>query len=129
MSIVAEPTYAVIPKSDARSEPYGWGTLTFLADGKSGTSPEVSMARVTIQAGKRNILHRHPNCDELLYLLKGKLKHLVGDKWVTLEAGDTIRIARGLVHQAEVVSAEDADMIVVYSAGDRETEVLGEGSK
>ena len=129
MPILVEDNYSFVPEKAARTEPYGWGSLTFLVDGTSGTSPNVSMARVTIQAGKRNILHQHPNCDELLYLLEGNIRHLCGDTWVTLEAGDTIRIAQGLVHQAEVTSDVDADMIVVYSAGDRETVVLEEGSK
>ena len=120
--------YSLIKAREGRAMPYGWGSLCFLADGSSGTSPEVSMARVVIAAGKRNILHIHPNCDELLYLLAGKLKHRAGEKWVEMEVGDTIRIARGVVHQAEVVSAEDAEMIVVYSVGERETVVLEEGS-
>lgn len=126
MPVTANAEFAVVPAADAFVEPYGWGTLSFLADGRSGTSPHVSLARVTIAAGKRNMLHRHPNCDELLYLLKGRLHHRAGKRWVDLAPGDTIRIAKGVVHQAEVVSSEDAEMLVVYSVGDRETEVIEE---
>jgi quercetin dioxygenase-like cupin family protein len=128
MSIVNTPQYSLVPAADAKTLPYGWGTLRFLADTSTGNSPDVSMAFVSIAGGKRNILHRHPNCEELLYLLKGKMKHLAGETWVTLNPGDTIRIARGVIHQAQVLSNEDAEMIVVYSVGDRETEVLQEGS-
>ena len=118
--------FALIPSADATSHPYGWGTLTFLADAAGGTSLHVSMAHVTIKAGTRNMLHRHPNCDELLYLLQGTIRHSAGEKWVEMRPGDTIRITRGVPHQAEVTSSEDAVMLVVYSAGDRETEVLAE---
>ena len=124
MAIVIKPDFALVPLPDARSLPYGWGKLTFLADATSGTSADVSMAFVTIQGGQKNMRHRHPNCDELLYLIKGKLRHSAGEEWVEMNPGDTIRISRGVIHQAEVISKEDAEMIVVYSAGDRETEML-----
>ena len=120
------PDYALIPAADARSHPYGWGTLTFLADAEGGTSPHVSMAHVTIRAGTRNMRHCHPNCDELLYLLAGHLRHAAGEAWVDMAPGDTIRITANVPHQAEALGTEDAVMLVVYSAGDRETDVLDE---
>ena len=116
--------YSLIRAGEARVIPYGWGSLCFLADASAGTSLDVSMAKAVVAAGKRNRLHVHPNCDELLYLLVGLIRHRVGEKWVTMAPGDTIRIARGVIHQAEVTSAQDAEMIVVYSVGDRQTVVL-----
>ena len=121
--------YSLIRAGEARVLPYGWGSLCFLADAFGGTSPHVSMAKVVIAAGKRNMLHVHPNCDELLYLLTGRVRHRVGEKWIDMAPSDTIRIARGIIHQAEVTSTQDAEMIVVYSAGDRQTVVLEEESK
>jgi quercetin dioxygenase-like cupin family protein len=129
MSIECTAEYGFVPATEVKPAAYGWGSISFLSDAKVGNSPHVSMARVTLQSGKRNILHTHPNCDELLYLLKGSLRHRCGDKWIPMNAGDTLRVTKGVVHQAEVLSAEDADMIVVYSVGERETVVLEEGSK
>jgi quercetin dioxygenase-like cupin family protein len=129
MAIESTEEYALIPAGAVKAAAYGWGTLSFLCDANAGESPHVSMARVTLQSGKRNILHTHPNCDELLYLLHGTIRHRCGEKWVTMRAGDTLRVSKGVVHQAEVLSSDDADMIVVYSTGQRETVVLEEGSK
>jgi len=118
--------FAFIPEAEARVLPYGWGTLSFLAEAAEGVSAHVSLARVTIKSGTRNMRHRHPNCDELLHLLHGTLRHSAGDVWVDMRPGDTIRISRGVAHQAEVTSTDDAVMLVVYSAGDRQTEEVAE---
>jgi type 1 glutamine amidotransferase len=96
-----------------------WGHLTWLASQKIGNAEGLVLGRVTIKAGKPNPRHRHPKCEEVLYLLSGRIEHTMGDKAFTLSAGDTITIAPGIYHNATCIGDEDADMIVVYSEGIR----------
>ncbi|UCD00109.1 MAG: ThuA domain-containing protein [Phycisphaerales bacterium] len=96
-----------------------WGTLTWLAGKNIGNAEGLVLGRVTIRAGKSNPRHRHPNCEEVLYLLKGRLEHTMDDRTFTLAAGDTITIGPGVFHNATCIGNEDADMIVVYSEGIR----------
>jgi len=96
-----------------------WGSLSWLAGRKIGNAEGLVLGRVTIKAGKSNPRHRHPKCEEVLYLLKGRLEHTLGDKTFTLSAGDTITIGAGVFHDAACIGSEDADMIVVYSEGIR----------
>ena len=96
-----------------------WGTLRWLANRQIGNAEGLTLGRVTIKAGQTNPRHRHPNCEEVLYLLKGRLRHTLGDKSFTMSAGDVITIAPGVFHNAACIGAEDADMIVVYSQGTR----------
>jgi len=58
----------------------------------------------------------------VLYLLKGRLNHTLGDKTITMSAGDVITIPPGIFHNAACTGAEDAEMIVVYSQGTRRFE-------
>ncbi len=99
-----------------------WGSLTWLAGRNIGNAEGLVLGRVTIKAGKSNPRHRHPNCEEVLYLLKGRLEHTVAEQTFTLSAGDTITIAAGVFHNATCIGNEAADMIVVYSEGIREFE-------
>jgi type 1 glutamine amidotransferase len=96
-----------------------WGSLTWLASKQVGNAEGLTLGRVIIKAGRSNPRHRHPKCEEVLYLLSGRLEHTAGDATFTLSAGDTITIAPGVFHNATCIGDEDADMIVVYSEGTR----------
>ena len=96
-----------------------WGTLSWLASRQIGNAEGLTLGRVTIKAGKSNPRHRHPKSEEVLYLLNGRLNHTLGDKTITMSAGDVITIPPGIFHNAACIGAEDADMIVVYSQGTR----------
>jgi len=97
-----------------------WGSLRWLASQEVGNAEALTLGRVVIKAGHANPGHCHGNCEEVLYLLAGRLDHWVGDEHEILAAGDTITIPPGVHHHAVSLGPEDADMIVVYSAGRRE---------
>jgi quercetin dioxygenase-like cupin family protein len=96
-----------------------WGSLTWLAGRKQGNAEGLTLGRVVIKVGFCNPRHIHGNCEEVLYLMKGKLEHTLSDEKVVLEAGDTITIPTGAAHNAVSVGDEDADMIVAYDSADR----------
>ena len=97
-----------------------WGSITWLANKTLLEVDGMIVGRVVIKPGMENPRHCHPNSDEILYLLKGKLEHSLGDEKVILEEGDTLRVQAGIVHNAVNIGDEDADMIVVYPTSDRQ---------
>lgn len=97
-----------------------WGSLNWLASAKLTGCPRLTLGRVVIKRGDHNPRHSHANCQEVLFLLAGRLEHEVGGQWVTLNAGDTLVVDAGQPHHACSVGDVDADMIVAYDAGERE---------
>ena len=97
-----------------------WGSLCWLASQGIGNAEGLTVGRVVIKAGCSNPRHSHSACEEVLYLLRGRLEHTMGDEKVTLEAGDTLVVDAGVFHNARSTGDEDADMIVAYSSGDRQ---------
>jgi quercetin dioxygenase-like cupin family protein len=110
--------------ADAARIDESWGSLTWLTGATIGNAEEQTVGRVIIKAGQCNPRHFHPNCEEVLYLLSGTLEHTIEDKTVTLQAGDTLVVAKDLKHNAKAIGDVDADMIVIFSAADRQ--VVGE---
>jgi len=106
--------------AEARRVDSDWGSLCWLAGKGVGNADGLTLGRVTIKAGRSNPPHSHGNCEEALHLLAGRLEHFVGAESVVLEPADTIVIAPGAAHWARGIGEEDADMIVAYSAGQRE---------
>ncbi len=97
-----------------------WGSLRWLAGKDIGNAQGMVVGRVIIKRGHSNPRHSHPNCEEMLYLLRGRLEHTVGADKVITEAGEVIVVPAGVPHIARNIGDEDADMIVAYSAGVRE---------
>jgi len=100
-----------------------WGELRWLVSRKLGNSTTMTFGRVTIPAGVANPRHRHPNCDEILHLLSGRIEHSLGDQRFTMEPGDTISIPAGVWHNARAFGDRDAEMVISFSSADRETEM------
>jgi len=99
-----------------------WGKLTWLASREMGNSTTMTFGRVTIPADQTNPRHRHPNCDEILHLLSGRLEHSLGDDRFLLHPGDTISIPAGQWHNARALGGMDAEMVICFSSADRRTE-------
>jgi quercetin dioxygenase-like cupin family protein len=97
-----------------------WGSLNWLANAEIGNAEGVTVGRVTIRPGQANPRHSHSTCEEVLYLLSGRLAHRIGNASVILEAGDTLTVPANVAHYAANVGDEDADMIVAYSSGERD---------
>lgn len=106
----------------------GWGTLRWLISSQLTPGAEQTLGVVTIPAGNRNPLHRHPNCEELLYVVSGTCRHRLGDQEFDLGPGQAIRIPRGEAHCARALGPEPLVAVISFSAPERLTEDLEEGA-
>ncbi len=97
-----------------------WGSLLWLANEELSNVNNSTLGRVVIKKGCSNQRHAHMTCEEVLYLLKGRLEHTAGNESVIMEAGDTITVSAGIFHNAINIGDEDADMIVMYNSGKRD---------
>jgi quercetin dioxygenase-like cupin family protein len=101
-------------------EPHPWGTLRWLAGSGAGNAEGVTLGVVTIEVGSANPRHVHDNCEEVLYLLSGRLRHSLGADLVELGEGDVIVVPAGVAHHADNIGDVPAEMVVVYSTGTRQ---------
>ena len=103
-----------------------FGEMRWLLDGDRSPGTAFTLGEVTIHSGSKNPLHVHDNAEEVLYLIEGTLEHRVGDETFTLEAGDVIRVPRGVPHDARSVGTTDARMVVAFDHPHRSFESLEE---
>lgn len=78
------------------------------------------MTRMIITSGRSGEAHRHPNADEVIYLVRGKVEVRAGDETFSLVSTDSLTIPGGLSHQIHNLSDEEAELIICYSTGERE---------
>lgn len=102
--------------------PQDWGQLIWLVGRAEMPDSEQTFGMCTIHPGRRNPLHSHPNCEELLYVVSGTCDHKLGDDMLRLRPGDVIRIPRGVRHWARCTSAEPLVALIAFSSADRQAE-------
>ena len=105
-------------------EKYPWGEIRWMMNNKIDPGSAQTFGIVQIDAGKRNQLHKHPNCEELLYVLSGSFESVVGDKKVVMHAGDIIRIPANVPHQGINNTNEPMRAVISYSSGVRQIVTL-----
>lgn len=104
-----------------------WGQLTWFANDQLGNTDYLTLGRCIIYPNQANPRHHHPNCDEILTVIQGKIRHTwMNGEDVEMSVGDTITIPTGMVHQARNVGAENAVLVIAFTAANRQT--IGESS-
>ena len=101
---------------------FDWGHIVWTVARSLGNSATMTFGLVSINAGAANPRHRHPNCDEILHVLSGKIEHSLGDQRFEMNSGDTISIPTGVWHNARALGEQDAQMVICFSSADRETQ-------
>jgi quercetin dioxygenase-like cupin family protein len=99
-----------------------WGTLTWHVSAALGNSSAMTFGIATILPGQINPRHRHPNCEEILHVIRGRIEHWLGETSYLLDAGDTISIPANVWHQARALGDEEAVMAISFSSAERDTE-------
>lgn len=110
--------------AEIRVEPQTWGRLEWMVSGAIGNSDTLTVGKCFIRPGEHNPPHVHPNCDEVLHVVRGTIRHRVDDDYVEMGPGDTISIPTGSVHNAENVGEDEAEFVIVFSTSERQ--VVGE---
>ena len=103
---------------------FDWGEITWLDSAELTAGDSLTVGEVTVYPSEQNAEHRHPNCNESLYLRSGELEHSIGDEVTTLTQGDLIHIPEGERHRATNTGTDDAVAVIVYDTGTRAVEFV-----
>lgn len=111
----------VVSVGEGREEIVPGVSLEWLADGTLMPGCEMTFGRAQLKPGASNPPHFHPNCQELLFVLEGRLEHPLGMTSVQLSAGSLLHIPQGVIHNARNIGDTVATLLVAYSTERRET--------
>jgi quercetin dioxygenase-like cupin family protein len=116
---------SLLPAPKTKTASFPWGSLTWFASAELGNADGLTVGRCVIRPGKANPRHRHPNCEEVLHVLAGRVAHEIGDGTeAEMGPGDTVTAPAGVPHCARNVGDVDAVLMVCFSSAQRQ--VLGE---
>jgi quercetin dioxygenase-like cupin family protein len=117
---------ADLPTDSSLAPADGWVNMAvqFLVNNANGGSRNVVFGRTLFPPSKsRHELHRHPNAEEVVYLVRGRGVVTNGDEEFTLEAGEAAFHPRdewhGFYNSSET---EEAEMIWVWAGASSKQE-------
>jgi len=97
----------------ARDE-HDWGTFAAVSSPADGAE-RIMTVEATFLPGKSHAFHRHPNQEEVIYVLEGEVEQWVEDERRLLRAGDAVIIPAAVVHASYNVSDAPVRIIAVLS--------------
>lgn len=118
---MSETRSAVARTSEYEVEETSFGRLVWMVSGKRGNSSTMTVGKCYINPGQANPRHFHPNCDEVLYVVRGRIEHTVEDERTTMGPGDVVSIPAGKLHNATNIGDEEAEFVIAFSTPDRQT--------
>lgn len=116
----ARESAVIIRSSESGVVEYPWGRLTWFASAKLGNSSTMTIGQAMFRPEQGIPTHLHPNGEEIVHVLKGRVLVLVEGRPVTLEEGDTITIPAGIAHSGKNIGVGEALMSVSFSSADRQ---------
>lgn len=99
---------------------FPWGVIEWLAGAEIGNSKEISLARMSLPPGNGTDVHIHGNCEEAVYVVRGRVECTSNGAAEMLDAGDRTVVARGAVHALRNAGSEPAEIILSHSSAARE---------
>lgn len=104
--------------ADVELQEFPWGWIRWTMNSQLDNNATMTFGVVYIKPHQTNPLHVHPTAEEILHVIEGSCEHRKGDQWVKMGPGDTIRIPRGVPHNART-GDEGCRVVVVYDTGKR----------
>lgn len=104
-----------VKRADAERERVDWGTSIWLSRPSITAARELVIVEVTLQPGAGHNFHKHPQQEEVLYVLEGTLEQWVDRKKELLNPGDSAFIPADVVHASFNASNQPSKFLAILA--------------
>ncbi|MEZ4713301.1 MAG: cupin domain-containing protein [Caldilineaceae bacterium] len=106
------PSGKFMQGASATVDTLDWGTMKWFSRPEDTAASHLVVIEVELQPGFGHDFHKHPGQEEVIYVLEGSIEQWLEQQSQTLNAGDAVFIAGGVVHASFNVSAKPARLHV-----------------
>ena len=85
-------------RSDVAPEVLDWGELRWLSNPPSTGAGQLTVIDVSLAPGKGHNFHKHPDQEEVLLIVAGRVEQWVDREKRILGPGDSAFVPKGVVH-------------------------------
>lgn len=87
-----------ITGKDAERDNPEWGEMKWFSRPTTTGASQLVVIEVELQPGTGHNFHKHPDQEEVIYVLEGQIEQWIEDKKQVLGVGDAVFIQKGIVH-------------------------------
>ena len=98
---------------EARPETLDWGRLAWLSNPPKTGAEHLTVIEVTLAPSKGHNFHKHPDQEEVIYVLSGKVEQWIGYDKHMLGPGDSAHIPADAVHASFNIGEGDARLVAI----------------
>ncbi len=99
--------------ADTPPETLDWGRLRWMSNPPSTGAGQLTVIEVNIAPGKGHDFHKHPDQEEVIYCISGKVEQWLDTESRVLGPGDSVFIGADVVHASFNVGDSDAQLLAI----------------
>ena len=101
-----------VTATNAQREQLSWGSLAWMSRPAIGAK-ELTVIEVTLDADGGHNFHKHPDQEEVIYVLEGVVEQWLDQEKRTLRAGDAVFIPADVVHASFNSGGAQAKLLAI----------------
>jgi quercetin dioxygenase-like cupin family protein len=98
---------------ETKPEVLDWGRLAWLSNPPSTGARQLTVIDVTLSPGKGHDFHKHPDQEEVIYAVSGKVEQWIDKEKRILAPGDAAFIPAGTVHASFNIGDGEAKVVAI----------------
>ena len=99
--------------SETPAEILDWGQLRWMSSPPATGAKDLTVIEVNITPGNGHDFHKHPDQEEVIYVISGKVEQWLDREKRVLGPGDSVFIGADVVHASFNVGDTDAKLIAI----------------
>lgn len=98
---------------DTQEEVLDWGRLRWLSNPPATGAKDLTVINVSLAPGKGHDFHKHPEQEEVIYVVAGRVEQWVDREKRILGPGDSAFLPADIVHASFNVGDSDANIVAI----------------
>lgn len=99
--------------ADTPAEALDWGRLRWMSHPPSTGAAQLTVIEVNIVPGQGHDFHKHPDQEEVIYCISGRVEQWLGEEMRVLGPGDSVFIGANVVHASFNTGDAEARLLAI----------------
>lgn len=99
--------------SETPPEQLEWGQLRWMSTPPATGAKDLTVIEVNITPGEGHDFHKHPDQEEVIYVISGQVEQWLGQDMRVLGPGDSVFIGADVVHASFNVGESNALLLAI----------------